>query len=95
MQVIGGGAVDKMADIAVAGISLGARVDDFIMMDFAYAPPFSTAIHPFAAACGILANKMSGRLCSFTPAEYAAGAAKEYALVDVQPAPAISGAEWL
>ncbi len=95
MQVIGGGAVDKMADNAVAGISLGARVDDFIMMDFAYAPPFSTAIHPFAAACGILANKMSGRLCSFTPAEYAAGAAKEYALVDVQPAPAISGAEWL
>ncbi len=95
MQVIGGGAVDKMADIAVTGISLGCKVDDFIAMDFAYAPPFSTAIHPFAAACGILLNKLSGRFDSFTPAEYAAGAAKEYRLVDAQPAPALPGAEWL
>ncbi len=95
MQVVGGGAVDKMADIAVAGISLGAKAGDFIMMDFAYAPPFSTAIHPFAAACSILVNKLSGRLASFTPAEYALGAAKEYCLVDVQPAPALAGAEWL
>ena len=77
MQVIGGGAVDKMADIAVTGISLGCKADDFITMDFAYAPPFSTAIHPFAAACGILVNKLSGRFDSFTPAEYAAGAAQE------------------
>ncbi|MDE7299814.1 MAG: FAD-dependent oxidoreductase, partial [Lachnospiraceae bacterium] len=95
MQVIGGGAVDKMADIAVTGISLGCKADDFITMDFAYAPPFSTAIHPFAAACGILVNKLSGRFDSFTPAEYAAGAAKEYRLVDAQPAPALPGAEWL
>ncbi len=95
MQVIGGGAVDKIADIAVAGISLGSKVEDFITMDFAYAPPFSTAIHPFAAACGILANKLSGRFVSFTPAEYAAGAAKEYQLVDVHPASVLSGAEWL
>lgn len=94
MQVIGGGAVDKMADIAVAGISLGGRVDDFIMMDFAYAPPFSTAIHPFATACSILVNKLSGRFDTFTPAEYAKDAAAEYKLIDAQPAPAIPGAEW-
>ena len=48
IQVLGGGSVDKMVDIAVAGISMGARVEDFDTMDFAYAPPFSTAIHPFA-----------------------------------------------
>lgn len=95
MQVIGGGAVDKMADIAVAGISLGSKVEDFITMDFSYAPPFSTAIHPFAAACSILANKLSGRFESFTPFEYASGAAKDYQIVDVQPAPALPGAEWL
>lgn len=95
MQVIGGGAVDKMADIAVTGISLGSKVEDFIMMDFSYAPPFSTAIHPFAAACSILVNKLSGRFETFTPTEYTAGAAAEYKLVDVQPAPAIPGAEWL
>lgn len=95
MQVIGGGAVDKMADIAVVGISMGCRAEDFLSMDFAYAPPFSTAIHPFAAACGVLTNKMTGRLESFTPAEYAAGAAAGYRLVDAHPAPSLPGAEWL
>ncbi len=95
MQVLGAGAVDKMADIAVVGLSMGARVEDFITMDFAYAPPFSTAIHPFAAACGILVNKLEGRLESFTPAEYAAGAAKEYRVLDAHPAATIPGAEWV
>ena len=94
MQVIGGGAVDKMADIAVTGISLGCKVEDFTTMDFAYAPPFSTAIHPFAAACNILVNKISGRLESMTPAEYAAGAAKDYRLIDAHPAAVLPGAEW-
>lgn len=95
MQVIGAGAVDKMADIAVTGISLGARAEDFTMMDLAYAPPFSTAIHPFAAACNILLNKMTGRLVSFTPAEYAAGTAESYRLIDAHPAPTLPGAEWI
>lgn len=95
MQVLGRGAVDKMADIAVMGISMGACVEDFITMDFAYAPPFSTAIHPFAAACGILLNKMEGRLESFTPAEYSAGAAQEFRVLDAHPAPTLVGSEWV
>lgn len=94
IQVLGSGAVDKMADIAVTGISLKAKVEDFLEMDFAYAPPFSTAIHPFAATCGILLNKMEGKLESFTPAEYAQGKAKGYRLVDAHPAPSIPGAPW-
>ena len=95
MQVIGGGSVDKMADIAVTGISFGGKVEDFLTLDFAYAPPFSTAIHPFAAACGVLMNKLSGRLESFTPAEYASGAAADYRLIDAHPAPTLPGGEWL
>ena len=95
LQVVGKGSVDKMADIAVTGISLGAKVEDFTAMDFAYAPPFSTAIHPFAVACTALGNKLSGRMESFTPAEYAAGAAKGYRLIDVHPAPTLPGGEWL
>ena len=94
MQVIGAGAVDKMADIAVTGISFGAKAEDFLTLDFAYAPPFSTAIHPFAAACGVLVNKMTGRLESFTPGEYAAGAAAGYKLIDAHPAPTLPGGEW-
>lgn len=95
MQVIGAGAVDKMTDIAVVGISMNAKVEDFMTMDFAYAPPFSTAIHPFATTCNVLVNKLTGRLNSFTPAEYAAGAAKDYKVIDTQPTASIPGAEWI
>ncbi len=93
-QIIGSGAVDKMADIAVVGISAGLNVEDFVTMDFAYAPPFSTAIHPFAAACSVMMNKITGRIESITPAEYASGKAKDYTLIDAHPAPTIPGAEW-
>ena len=95
VQTIGAGEVDKIIDIAVTGISLKARVDQFDTLDFAYAPPFSTAIHPFATACCVLENKLAGVLDSFTPAEYAAGAAKGYTVIDAQPAPAIPGARWV
>ena len=95
IQVVGAGSVDKMVDIAVTGIAMNAKVEDFVTLDFAYAPPFSTAIHPFAHACSVLDNKLSGRLESFTPAEYAAGAARGYKVIDVQPAPTIPGATWV
>ena len=93
-QILGSGAVDKMADVAVTAISLGAKLEDLQSIDFSYAPPFSTAIHPMAAACSILLNKISGRLDSFTPAQYAAGEAKGYRPVDAQPKPSIPGLAW-
>lgn len=95
VQVLGAGAVDKMVDIAVTGIALGAKVEDFDTLDFAYAPPFSTAIHPFVQACYILENKLSGAFETFTPAEYAAGAAAGYQVIDVQPEAKIPGAKWV
>ena len=95
IQVFGAGAVDKMVDIAVTGLVKEAVLDDFDLADFAYAPPFSTAIHPFAQACMILENKLSGAFETFTPAEYAAGAARDYKVLDVQPAAKIPGAAWI
>ncbi|MCD8353435.1 MAG: FAD-dependent oxidoreductase [Clostridiales bacterium] len=95
IQVLGSGAVDKMVDIAVTGISAGMKLEDFDTLDYAYAPPFSTAIHPFVQACYILENKLSGVYESFTPAEYAAGKAKGYKVIDASPAPAIPGAQWV
>ncbi|MDO4496131.1 MAG: FAD-dependent oxidoreductase [Clostridiaceae bacterium] len=95
MQVLGSGAVDKMTDIAVVGISAGLKVGDFDTMDMAYAPPFSTAIHPFVQACYVLQNKMSGDSETFTPAEYLAGKAKDYRVIDVQPEAKIFGATWV
>lgn len=95
IQVLGPGAVDKMVDIGVMGITMGARLEDFENGDFAYAPPFSTAIHPFVQAVYILLNKMNGSMVSMTPAQYAAGEAKDYRILDVAPVPSIRGARYV
>lgn len=95
IQVFGAGAVDKMTDIAVVGIAQGMRLDDFDTLDFAYAPPFSTAIHPFVTACYVLENKIDGVFTSMGPAQYSEGAAAGYTVLDVQPAPAIPNARWI
>ncbi len=91
MQTIGEGAVDKMTDIAAAAISLKATLPALENLDLAYAPPFSTAIHPFVQTVNILLNKLSGSLDSFTPAEFAEGAAAGYRLVDTSLHPALAG----
>lgn len=95
IQVFGAGAVDKMVDIAVVGLYQHMALEDFDTLDFAYAPPFSTAIHPFVTTCYLLENKMLGEFETFTPAQYAAGEAKEYQVIDVQPQPTIPGAKWV
>ncbi len=95
MQVLGPGAVDKMVDIAVMGLNMGAKLEDFENADFAYAPPFSTAIHPFVQAVYVLLNKLEGTMVSMTPAEYADGKAKGYQVLDVGPAPSIRGAKYI
>lgn len=95
LQVLGPGAVDKMADIAVTALSMQATLEDLQCCDFAYSPPFSTAIHPFAVAVNVLKNKLSGTLQSITPAEYAAGMAEGYRVVDVSIQPALPNAPYL
>ncbi len=95
VQAFGPGAVDKIVDIAVTGIMLKGTLQDLADLDLAYAPPFSTAIHPFAHALNILMNKISGKFETFTPAEFAAGAAKEYKIVDACMVPSIPGAPYV
>lgn len=95
LQVLGPGAVDKMVDIAVMAINMNASLEDFENADFAYAPPFSTAIHPLVQAAYVLENKLNGSLVSMTPAEYAAGRAEGYRVVDVSRTPAIRGAVYV
>lgn len=95
VQVLGPGAVDKIVDIGVMGLNMGARLEDFENADFAYAPPFSTAIHPFVQAVYVLLNKINGELVSMTPAEYAAGAAAGYRIIDVNAVPTIPGADFV
>ena len=87
LQVLGKGAVDKMIDIAVTAITMGATLEDIEHMDLAYAPPFSTAIHPFAHTINVLLNKMSGNFKTITPLEYAAGKAEGYKIIDASIVP--------
>ncbi len=95
VQVLGPGAVDKVTDLGVLAISLGAGLPDLEDLDLAYAPPFSTAIHPFVQAVYMLENKLDGVLDSMTPAQYAAGAAEGYTVLDVNPTPTIRGAKYI
>lgn len=95
IQVLGPGAVDKMVDVAVTAIALKARLADLASMDMAYAPPFSTAIHPFVAAVQILLNKLSGKMVSMGPADFRAGKAEGFRVLDVGQTPAVEGAPYL
>lgn len=95
VQVVGNGAVDKIVDIAVTGIMLKGTLTQLSDLDFAYAPPFSTAIHPFAHTLNVLKNKLQGKFETFTPAEYADGAAEGYRLIDVSIQPATEGAPYV
>lgn len=95
VQVIGAGAVDKVVDIAVTGIMLKGTLTDLADMDLAYAPPFSTAIHPFEHTLNVLVNKINGKFETFTPAEYAQGAAEGYKVVDACLQPSIEGAPYV
>ncbi len=95
LQVLGPGAVDKICDLGVLAISMGAKLSDLENLDLAYAPPFSTAIHPFVQAVYVLENKLDGVLQSMTPAEYAAGKAEGYTIVDTNQQPVIRGAKYV
>lgn len=95
LQVLGKGTVDKIVDIAVMALSMKATVSDLESLDFAYAPPFSTAIHPLSTAVNVLKNKMTGAMVSMTPAEYANGGADGCMVVDLGKVPAIDGAVYV
>lgn len=96
VQVLGEGAVDKVVDLVVMAMNFHAKLSDLENLDLAYAPPFSTAIHPLVHTVNILQNKLAGRLHSITPSEYQAGAGQGYRLVDAHIQPAhMPGVEYL
>ena len=95
VQVAGKGAVDKIVDITVTALMCKATLADLDGADYAYAPPFSTAIHPFAHTLNVLRNKLSGEFETFTPREYAEGKAEGYKLIDVSLQPTIPGAPYV
>ncbi len=95
VQVLGSGAVDKVTDVGVVALTMGATVDQLQNMDMAYAPPFSTAIHPFVTAINVLKNKMDGKVDSFTPFEFMQGKAEGYRVIDTAILPKVTGAQYV
>lgn len=95
VQVIGVGAVDKVVDVVVTAMSMGATLHDLEDLDLAYAPPFSTAIHPLVHTVNVLFNKINGNYETITPAEYAAGADEGYKVIDACLVPSIEGAPYV
>lgn len=95
LQAAGKGAVDKMVDIAATAITLHADLESVGNMDLAYAPPFSTAIHPFTQTVNILLNKLNGGFETFTPVEYQEGKANGYQIIDASITPQIQGARYI
>ncbi len=96
VQVLGPGAVDKMVDIAVTGHLHGLRswriLTTWIWPTRRPSPRPST---PLCRRCYVLENKLSGAMQSMTPAQYAAGAAEGYTVIDVNPQPTIRGAKFV
>ena len=62
--------MDKVVDVIVTAMSMRGTLHDIEDLDLAYAPPFSTAIHPIVHTVNVLFNKINGVLESIAPAEY-------------------------
>lgn len=95
VEALGAGAVDKIIDVGVTALALKGSLDDLDNMDMAYAPPFSTAIHPFVLAIQVMKNKLDGTLESITPEEYTTGDYSEYQVIDASITPGIEGAPYV
>jgi NADPH-dependent 2,4-dienoyl-CoA reductase/sulfur reductase-like enzyme len=57
-----GDAVLARLDAAAGLIANGARVEDFINLEMAYAPPFATALDALNATANVAENALAGRL---------------------------------
>lgn len=85
-QLFGPGNVDKRLDHIVTAITGGLTVDDLADTDFAYAPPYATALDPTTQAANVLRNKMVGLMKSYSAVEIIkkAEAGEGFLLLDVR-----------
>lgn len=85
-QIFGPGNVDKRVDSLVTAITGGLTVDDLADTDFAYAPPYATALDPMTQAANVFRNKMEGLLNSYSPLQLMekVKAGEDFVLVDVR-----------
>ncbi len=95
VQVVGDYGVDKIVDIIVTAISLGATLEQMQNLDFSYSPPFGTPIHPISTAVNVLKNKIDGKLKTITPLEFSQLDLSSYKIIDVSRKPTIQNADYI
>ncbi|MEG2788195.1 MAG: FAD-dependent oxidoreductase [Romboutsia sp.] len=93
-QVFGEGNVDKQIDIVATAITFNATIADLQNLDLAYAPPFSTAIHPLGHAANVLLNKIDGDVAIIRFNEFMENQ-ESYKLADVNKKPQLEGMPYI
>ncbi|MBZ6004438.1 FAD-dependent oxidoreductase [Paraclostridium bifermentans] len=93
-QVFGEGNVDKHIDVISTAITFNATINDLQNLDLAYAPPFSTAIHPVGHAANVLLNKIDGDVKTLRYEEFLNNQ-ESYKLADVNKAPQLEGVTYI
>lgn len=93
-QVFGGGNVDKHIDVISTAITFNATINDLQNLDLAYAPPFSTAIHPVGHAANVLLNKIDGEVKTLRYEEFLENQ-ESYKLADVNKTPQLEGVTYI
>lgn len=86
VQIIGPEGVDKRVDVFVALITFGAKVQDLVHLDLAYAPPFSTTKDPVMYTGMIQENAIYGNRPVMTVKELdeLASSGKKVRIVDAR-----------
>lgn len=93
-QVFGEGNVDKHIDVISTAITFNATINDLQNLDLAYAPPFSTAIHPVGHAANVLLNKIDGDVKTLRYEEFLNNQ-ESYKLADVNKTPQLEGVTYI
>lgn len=93
-QVFGEGNVDKHIDVISTAITFNATINDLQNLDLAYAPPFSTAIHPVGHAANVLLNKIDGDVKTLRYEEFLNNQ-ESYKLADVNKTPKLEGVTYI
>lgn len=89
-QIFGEGNVDKQIDIVATAITFNATIGDLQNIDLAYAPPFSTAIHPLGHVANVLLNKIDGAVKIVRYNDFVENQ-EDYKLADVNKKPQLEG----
>ena len=93
-QVFGEGNVDKHIDVISTAITFNATTNDLQNLDLAYAPPFSTAIHPLGHVANVLLNKIDGAVKTVRYNDFVENQ-EDYKLVDVNKKPQLEGVTYI